>query len=116
MSTREWKENNVEKIRKSRRDWYARNKIHARAKINEREKQIKEWLKNYKANLKCSKCAESDEICLDFHHRDSKTKDLSIALVVRQGWAIDRIKKEIDKCDVLCANCHRKEHRYRGMV
>lgn len=57
----------------------------------------------------CSRCEESDLACLDFHHRDRATKDMDAAGMRR--FSRDRMLAEIAKCDVLCANCHRKHHR-----
>lgn len=56
----------------------------------------------------CIRCEESHPSCLDFHHRDRATKDADIATMRRFG--IPRLIAEIAKCDVLCANCHRKLH------
>lgn len=57
----------------------------------------------------CQKCGEKDPSCLDFHHRDPSTKEGHIGEFRRFGKA--RLLAEIAKCDVLCANCHRKHHR-----
>ena len=57
----------------------------------------------------CIRCGESDLACLDFHHRDPSEKEGHIGYIRR--FSIERIKAEIAKCDVLCANCHRKHHR-----
>lgn len=56
----------------------------------------------------CVRCGESHPSCLDFHHRDRATKDADIATMRRFG--LSRLVDEIAKCDVLCANCHRKFH------
>jgi hypothetical protein len=58
---------------------------------------------------KCSRCPESDHRCLDFHHLDAKMKTASISNMVKNGCSMKKILKEIAKCIVLCANCHRKE-------
>ena len=58
----------------------------------------------------CIRCGESDVACLDFHHRNGKVDKLGHIGVIRK-FAPERIKAEIAKCDVLCANCHRKYHR-----
>jgi hypothetical protein len=58
----------------------------------------------------CNVCGENDVVLLDFHHIDPTTKDITIANAVRSQWTIERIKIEISKCIVLCANCHRKLH------
>jgi len=57
----------------------------------------------------CRICGEKDPACLDFHHRDPTTKEGHIGEFRRFGAA--RLPAEIAKCDVLCANCHRKFHR-----
>lgn len=70
----------------------------------------KKWFRDeILSKLSCSRCPESDPVCLDFHHRDPKTKDYNVAQLAR-GFPKERILAEVAKCDVLCANCHRKEH------
>lgn len=54
-------------------------------------------------------CGEKDVACLDFHHL--RDKEFNIANEIK-NLSIDNLKKEIDKCIVLCANCHRKLHYY----
>lgn len=61
-------------------------------------------------SLGCERCDETDPCCIDFHHNDPLTKEIEIAFVIRNGWSIERINKEILKCTRLCANCHRKLH------
>ena len=58
----------------------------------------------------CTKCNENHPACLDFHHRDSSEKEYTIAYLTGNTGSIKRIIQEIEKCDVLCANCHRKLH------
>jgi hypothetical protein len=73
-----------------------------------RRKNIRKWFIEYKNKLCCIKCGESRWYVLDFHHRDEKETEIGDALM--RGWSIKRIKKEIEKCDPLCANCHRELH------
>jgi hypothetical protein len=47
---------------------------------------------------------------LEFHHREPKLKEIVVSKALDWGWSIERILNEIAKCDVLCANCHRKQH------
>ena len=56
----------------------------------------------------CSNCSETDWRCLDFHHVNPQDKDDSVTQLVVNGNSKKRILKEIEKCIVLCANCHRK--------
>ena len=56
----------------------------------------------------CSHCGYSKYVgALEFHHVDPKEKDFGISGKVL-GW--ERIKKELEKCVLLCSNCHREEH------
>jgi hypothetical protein len=54
-------------------------------------------------------CGESDPVCLDFHHRDPSIKSFEIARGVKCR-SLEAVQAEIAKCDVVCANCHRKRH------
>jgi 5-methylcytosine-specific restriction endonuclease McrA len=45
---------------------------------------------------------------LEFHHIDPTIKDVNFSTM--RGWTFSRIKKELDNCILLCANCHREEH------
>jgi hypothetical protein len=67
------------------------------------------WISEYKQNCGCSRCGITDPRVLDFHHRDEKTKSFSIGLVRREVGS-EKLKKEIKKCIVVCANCHRILH------
>jgi hypothetical protein len=66
--------------------------------------------------ISCIKCNENYPAALDFHHRDKTEKEICVSDIVNFGWGEERIKKEIAKCDVLCANCHRKEHSSRSVT
>jgi predicted transcriptional regulator len=57
---------------------------------------------------KCIICGYNKSLkALEFHHRDPSKKDFPIS-GIRKSW--DFTKKELNKCDLLCANCHREEH------
>jgi len=61
---------------------------------------------------KCLDCGisypEEPYVIFEFHHRDPSKKDVDWSkLKLRTD---DKIKKELDKCDLLCSNCHRKRH------
>lgn len=89
--------------------WYNKNKKNRLLKINQYRNKTINWLKEYKSTLTCSKCPENHPSCLEFHHIDPNSKLGNISEEVR-NWSIDRLKTELQKCIVLCANCHRKEH------
>lgn len=56
----------------------------------------------------CSKCGESDVEVLHFHHRDPDEKETRVSALI--SGATNRLLGEIEKCDVLCANCHSRQH------
>lgn len=57
----------------------------------------------------CVRCGYNKSThALEFHHRDSLEKDFTISAYANLSWR--RVVKEIDKCDLLCANCHREVH------
>lgn len=100
----------IEYKRKWNKEYYSKNKESEKARIFKRRREIRDWIWEYKTNLECIKCGEDATACLDFHHLDEDQKDLSLGLAKQNGWGIGRIKKEIEKCIVLCSNCHRKLH------
>lgn len=110
MATEKWKKENIEKLRLYRRTYYNKHKKSEKKRIQQRIKDLRIWLKEYKKNLKCEKCGENFWACLDFHHLDPDIKEHNISNICKTGWCKKRILKEINKCIVLCANCHRKIH------
>ena len=55
------------------------------------------------------KCGwHGNQAALQFHHKNSKEKDFIIGNVANKSW--DSIKREIQKCILLCANCHIIKH------
>lgn len=75
-----------------------------------RRRGIYKWLDDFKRTQQCKLCSENHPACMDFHHRDPSIKQGNITELVRRGCSRETILKEITKCDVLCANCHRKFH------
>jgi len=91
------------------REWYKKNKATHIGYVRARDKRIKEWLMEYKRTLNCEVCGENHPACLEFHHIDPQAKEFEIGRMrAKSSWT--KLKDEIAKCRVLCANCHRKEH------
>jgi hypothetical protein len=97
-----------------RKKWYAKNKESEIAHVTRRKNEIRAWLQTYKLNLKCIQCGETHPATLEFHHLQGVEKDRNIACMVNDGVSIKKILLEIEKCVVLCANCHRKIHHPNG--
>jgi len=104
-------ENQTEEQRKAReymREYYKEHKDEQLASGRERYRKKRIQWNEFLTTQKCVHCGMSDPECLDFHHLDAKQKDNSVSAMLTHSWK--RILAEIEKCIVLCANCHRKEH------
>lgn len=100
-----------EKQRLWKLNHYSENKNFYISKQSERRKLIKEFLDNFKKSG-CVVCGELDVACLDFHHTNPSEKEDTLTVAIKNKWGEERIMKEINKCVVLCSNCHRKVHYY----
>lgn len=101
---------NNEDNKAAQRRFYEKHPHRQREKVAARKAENKVWFATYRAALSCSRCPESHPATLDFHHRDRSEKDRSVSVMVARGMSKTSILREIAKCDVLCANCHRKLH------
>ena len=61
-------------------------------------------------NLKCKICGFNHPAALDFHHINPKEKFKTVSDLKWSGCSHETFIAEIEKCDVLCSNCHRIEH------
>ncbi len=79
------------------------------AAVKKRRRRLREMAVEYKGGV-CIGCGYSADLtALDFHHTDGKTKDFGLSQRgLTRSW--DKIKKELDKCVLVCANCHREIH------
>ena len=112
------KDGRQSRCRDCSRTWYEANKV--RHKANVRRIAAKN-LAIYRARVleylrihPCVDCGESDIRCLEFDHREANVKiaDVTKLISALVPWA--RIEAEIAKCDVRCANCHRRVTATRG--
>ena len=64
----------------------------------------------YVAEKGCCDCGERDPRVLEFDHIDSADKDHNISKLLADGhtWGSEKLRSEIRKCRVICANCHRR--------
>lgn len=65
---------------------------------------------NFKKKTACKYCGFSDYRALEFHHLHNKKFNISTGISAKH-FSIKDVKKEIDKCIILCANCHRLLHK-----
>jgi len=89
---------------------YNNNKEDYKLKAKKSKKKYRiltrETVRDIKSESKCMLCGESRSECLVFHHLDPRTKLFCIANAIHDGYALYKVQKEIDKCVVLCRNCH----------
>jgi hypothetical protein len=84
-----------------------------RTKLYEAQKRhrikVRAQVLEFLSSKKCEDCGESDPIVLDFDHIgvNKKFKDVSKMLSGHYSWA--SVLKEIEKCEIRCANCHRRK-------
>ncbi len=78
----------------------ARLRNAAQSKING------DFLIEYLSQHPCVDCGEDDIVVLEFDHQRDKL--LNVSVLSREGYSLDKLKQEIAKCEVVCANCHRR--------
>jgi len=94
------------------RAYYERNKEkvkkQAAASNKKRREAHRAMVLAYLQTHPCVDCGESDPVVLEFDHRNPSEKSFCIGQGVAQTWRQEVIEAEIAKCDVRCANCHRR--------
>lgn len=71
--------------------------------------RYKEYTLSYLEEHPCVDCGEADPVVLEFDHRDPSEKTFSISEYTSNRPSLTRLATEIAKCDVRCANCHRRK-------
>ena len=96
---------------KQSQKWHAKKKKKKEQSRKSRKRAVKrnrKYVEAHKIENPCP-CGEVEPCCLSYHHENGD-KSGNISDMVNRGYGITRIQKEIDKCKVLCLNCHAKLH------
>lgn len=96
---------NKEYYRQKSKEHYKKYKEQYSARNKEQRARTKNIILEAKSSG-CFVCDEAEPACLDFHH--IKGKDMIVSAML--GMNDTRVKEEIAKCVIVCANCHRKIH------
>jgi hypothetical protein len=104
-----------EKQKKFQADWYKKVK-NTEVRKNSQRNSKKALVERNRDTVHKAKQAGC-QVCgynkctgaLEFHHLDRNQKDLGIAKAIRM-WGTEKLTEEINKCILLCANCHREAH------
>ena len=95
----------------NRQDYQRQHYLKNREKYRQSNITNRARAKTFVNSLKIAPCMDCKgtfpPVAMDFDHRDPKDKILGVAQAANQGWGVTRIQTEIDKCDLVCANCHR---------
>ena len=73
-------------------------------------KEKRQIVEDIKTGQCCQKCGDDRGYVLDFHHLDPSVKEHTVARMISNNYRLDYTLQEIEKCVVLCANCHREFH------
>ena len=99
-----------------KKEWYQNNKkVHIDG-VNKykliRRNKIRQEINEMKMSSGCVKCGYKKCVeALDFHHQDNHIKEECISKMICLGFSLSKLKKEIEKCIIVCSNCHREIHR-----
>ena len=109
MTTKAWRDSNKEKYNAYQREFYAKNKTTQQEKIyanrNKRKQELKDTINEIK-NTPCKDCGVIyHPEAMDFDHIVNKRFNISDA--IKDVTTIDKILKEVEKCEIVCSNCHR---------
>lgn len=101
----------------TQKQWYAKHTDEQKERVGllkaQRIKNNRERVNNYLLQHPCLDCGEKDTIVLEFDHVRGKKIDIISKMIFDCGWS--KIQKEILKCEVRCANCHRRITRKRKL-
>lgn len=81
--------------------------------VDTKPRRMKSEMLVYKNTQECCKCGyDKCNSALEFHHRDSNEKEITLSSPYNylKSYLPDEVKIELDKCDVLCSNCHQEVH------
>jgi len=96
------------------RPYYKRERQRIVARMSAHRADIRQQIIEYLYAHPCVDCGETDIVVLEFDHIGEKLGDISTLANGGRSW--ERIKAEIEKCEVRCANCHRKKTIERRML
>ena len=99
-----------EKQRQAQLDYSRRRADFYRNRSKKRRVEMRAWFDKIKEGLECETCGETHPATFDFHHPDPTQKDFSVSEAISRFGKKEKILVEMEKCMVLCSNCHRKLH------
>ena len=83
-------------------------RAYIKKKAKENKQRNRDWVRSIKESESCKICDEDRWEALVFHHIGEKKA--AVSRLVNQEYGLERIAEEIEKCIILCSNCHRVHH------
>lgn len=109
----------VKKLAKKYYSNLSRARRLARESAKRKNLDKRNFVNSLKSSTPCEDCGRIfPAICMDFDHRRRSRKTMDVSTMVHaSGFTLDRVKREIQKCRIVCACCHRlrtqKERKWR---
>ena len=108
---------NGEEVRQKQRDYYKKHADIIKKQVYQQRKRKRERLRKKIDELKNNPCVDCGNIYppegMDFDHLPQFKKEFTIGKAMKGDYSWDRVQKEIEKCELVCATCHRIRTRKR---
>jgi hypothetical protein len=89
--------------------WYQANKARRQAKVKADREMYVAWLDSLKKGKPCTDCGRIyPSYVMEWDHLPEAVKTLVVADTRRAAHSRERILAELEKCELVCANCHRE--------
>ena len=111
---KEWTKNNKDKTKIYGQNQYQKHKEYYKQKRKEALAKRLEWTNNLKREKGCSICGTKEK--LEFHHRDQTTKIMNVSRMITCLVRMPVLLAEIEKCNIICFDCHIKTHKIEGRL
>ncbi len=101
----------LEKHKIAKREWWLRNREISSERDKKNKIKMNRKAIDFVRKVKSTPCADCGVkypyYVMDFDHRDRNNKHYAISSML-YNYGVDKIRIEVEKCDVVCANCHRE--------
>ena len=112
---RAYREANAERVKETQRRWREKNRPKLNAAERARRMGKAAYIASVKENRPCADCGGNFPVpCMEFDHVRGEKVNAVANMARSGGFSLESIKREIAKCDLVCANCHRIRHYHQG--
>ena len=90
-----------------------RHRDQSREARERRREPVRRFVEEYLRARSCADCGEDELVVLEFDHV-GPTKTASISAMIGHGRPVHEVRSEVERCEVVCVNCHRRRTATRG--